>query len=75
MSTLSFNNDFAGNNFSNRDVLSAFKQRSEKSMTIQQGMTVKEISDVVSEKVIAIVKEQFQTTKEQFQTKTKSAKK
>jgi serine/threonine protein phosphatase PrpC len=67
MDTLSFNNNFAGSAFSNKDVLSAFKQHSKKSTTIQQGMSVKEISEIVSEKLISVVKEQFQATKEHFQ--------
>lgn len=67
MKTLIFNNDFTTSTDLNNDVLSVFKQHSEKPMTIQQGMSVKEISDVVSEKVIAIVKEQFRATKEQFE--------
>ena len=71
MDILSFDTDFAGNSFSNKDVLSAFKQHPEKTLTIQQGMSVKEISDVVSDKIIAVVKEQFQATKEQFQAKEK----
>ncbi len=51
--------------------LSAFKEHSERSMIIQKGMTPKEISDVVSDKIIAVVKEQFQATKEQFQAREK----
>ena len=71
MNILSFNTDFASSNLSNKDVLSAFKQNPEKTLTIQQGMTPKEISDVVSDKIIAIVKEQFQATKEKFEEKEK----
>lgn len=71
MNILTFDTDFEGNNQSNKDVLSAFKQNPEKAVSIQQGMSVKEISDVVSDKIIAVVKEQFQATKEQFQAKQK----
>ena len=72
MNILSFNGDFAAENaFSDKDVLSAFKQHPEKSMTIQQGMSAKEISEVVSDKIIAVVKEQFEATKEQFESKEK----
>jgi hypothetical protein len=69
MNILSSNSDFATSSFSDKDVLSAFKQEPEKSMTIQKGMSPNEISDVVSEKVIALVRKQFQLTKEQFQSK------
>lgn len=67
MNILSFNNEFSSNIHSNKDLLSGFKQYHEKTMTIHQGMSVKEISDVVSEKIISIVKDQFQATKEQSQ--------
>ena len=60
------NDDFSVNTFPNRDVLSVFKKESEKSLTIHQGMSVKEIAEIVSEKVIAVVKEQFKATEEQF---------
>jgi serine/threonine protein phosphatase PrpC len=69
MSTLSFNTDFTVQSFSNQDVLSVFKQTSEKNMEIQQGMSVKEISEIVSEKIIAVVREQFEVTKTQFENK------
>jgi len=69
MNILSSNSDFATSSFSDKDVLSAFKQEPEKPMTIQKGMSPNEISDVVSEKVIALVRKQFQLTKEQFQSK------
>jgi serine/threonine protein phosphatase PrpC len=66
---LSFNTDFTVQSFSNQDVLSVFKQTSEKNMEIQQGMSVKEISEIVSEKIIAVVREQFEVTKTQFENK------
>lgn len=72
MNILSFNNDYADNNFFDRDILSVFRQQPEKTLTIQQGMSVKEISDVVSDKIIAVVQAQFQATKEQFQAKEKN---
>jgi len=69
MNFLTFNNEVTSNAYSDRDVLSVFKQQPERAMTIQQGMSAKEISDVVSEKVIAVVKEQFEATKVEFQAK------
>ena len=67
--TLSFNPNYANNSYSNKDVLSAFKETSEKSLSIHQGMSVKEISEIVSEKIITVVKEQFEATKIHYETK------
>ncbi len=75
MSKLVLNNGFSGSTFSNKDILSVFKQHHEKSMTIQQGMSVKEISDVVSEKIMALIKEQFEATKRKHQTSVSQKKK
>ena len=69
MNLLSFNNDLNGILDTNGDVLSAFRQSSDKKITIQQGMSIREISEVVSEKIINVVKEQFEITKEDFNTK------
>ncbi len=71
METLSFNTNYANNSYSKKDVLSAFKEISEKNSSIHQGMTVKEISEIVSEKIITVVKEQFAATKIQYETKAK----
>ena len=71
METLSFNTNYADNSYSNKDVLSAFKETSERNLNIHQGMSVKEISEIVSEKIIAVVKAQFEATKTQFETKEK----
>ncbi len=71
METLSFNTNFSNNSYTNKDVLSVFKETSEKSVNIHQGMTVKEISEIVSEKVISVVKEQFEATRAEFENKGK----
>lgn len=71
METLSFNTNFVNNSYSNKDVLSAFKETSEKKLNIHQGMSINEISEIVSEKIITVVKEQFEATKTQFETKGK----
>ena len=71
METLSFNTNYAKNSYSNKDVPSAFKETSERNLNIHQGMSVKEISEIVSEKIIAVVKAQFEATKTQFETKEK----
>lgn len=35
-------------------------------------MSVKEISEIVSEKIISIIKEQFEATKTEFETRQKN---
>jgi hypothetical protein len=52
--------------------LSAFRETSEKNLTIHQGMSVQEISEVVSERIMNMVKEQFEATKVQFELKEKN---
>lgn len=69
MDVLPLNNEATSNAFLNQDVLSVFKQNTKRAMTIHQGMSPTEISDVVSEKVITVVKEQFEVTKTEFQQK------
>jgi serine/threonine protein phosphatase PrpC len=68
METLTFNTNYANNSYSNSDVLSAFKETTEKNLNIHQGMSVKEISEIVSEKIITIVREQFEATKTNLAT-------
>jgi len=71
MTTFSFNPDCPPINLKERDILSTFKNRSEKPEQIVQGMSPKEISEVVSNKVIAVVREQFENTKNLFQEREK----
>lgn len=66
MTTFSFNPDCLPITSKDRDVLSTFKNRSEKPGQIVQGMSPEEISEVVSDKVIEVVREQFQNTKNIF---------
>ena len=63
MNLQSFNNDLNATLENNKDVLSVFRQNIDKKITIQQGMSINEISDVVSEKIINVVKQQFENTK------------
>lgn len=72
METPSLNINYAKNSYSRKDVLSAFRETSEKNLTIHQGMSVQEISEVVSERIMNIVKEQFEATKVQFELKEKN---
>lgn len=68
MSHLSFNTMVKGV-LSDKDVLSVFQRQSAKSNTIQQGMSAKEIADIVSDEVVKEVRKQFAKTKEQFLAK------
>jgi hypothetical protein len=69
MNLQSFNNDLNATLENNKDVLSVFRQNIDKKITIQQGMSINEISDVVSEKIINVVKQQFENTKVDFKAK------
>jgi hypothetical protein len=68
MNTLSFNQEFNQRHIPEQDVLSAFRKGDRAQATeIKQGMTPEEISEVVSDRLIAVVKEQFDAAKKQFQ--------
>jgi len=54
-----------------RDVLSIFNPNTQKPKSIQPGMTVDEIADVVSDHLIEVIKEQFNAAKLEYVTKTK----
>lgn len=69
METLSFIINHVNSSYSDKDVLSAFKDTSKRNLSIHQGMSAKEISDIVSEKIISVVKEQFEATKIKYETK------
>ena len=69
MNNLFLNNESECNTISNKDVLSVFKRNTEKNLTIQNSMSINEIAEVVSEKIILLINEQFQSTKENFQKK------
>ena len=67
MNSLSFNQELNQGNFRERDILSAFRKDRAQVTEIRQGMTAKEISEVVSDRLIAVVKEQFDAAKRQFE--------
>lgn len=69
MEIVNFNINAANTSHPNKDVLSVFKETPEKNLSIKQGMSVKEISEIVSEKIITVVKEQFEATRIQFEAK------
>lgn len=52
-----------------KDILSSILQNSGKHNQIHEGMTSIEISEVVSDKVISIIKEQFESAKKEYQEK------
>jgi len=72
MNIQSFMTNFTCTCNSSKDVLSVFKESSQRSTEIQQGMSVREISDVVSDKIIAVFEEQFRITKVKFLKKEKT---
>jgi hypothetical protein len=71
MKSFLFNTNFSNSEFSEKDILSTFKENPDKSLSIHRGMTIDEISNIVSEKIILVVKDQFETTKIQFENKEK----
>jgi hypothetical protein len=54
-----------------KDILSAFRQQPIKNNQIQQGMSPLEIADIISDRLIDIVRQQFETTKEEYLAKRK----
>lgn len=69
MRSLSLNNIYFNSLDSKEDVLSVFRVTPKKNIKIEEGMTANEISEIVSEKIIANIKEQFEATKIQFEAK------
>jgi hypothetical protein len=67
MNSLSFNQELNQGNFREQDILSVFRKDRAQVTEIRQGMTAKEISEVVSDRLIAVVKEQFDAAKRQFE--------
>ena len=67
MNTLSLNSNFSSQPSMETDVLSEYNRADKKNLTIRQGMSVNEISDVVSERVINGIKQQFEKTKQQYE--------
>ncbi|MBK9477326.1 MAG: hypothetical protein IPN99_00410 [Bacteroidetes bacterium] len=74
MNNSAMNFDFANSSYFDKDVLSNFKKKPETNLSIHEGMTDFEISDFVSEKLISVVKKQFEETKSQFRPKSKKSK-
>jgi len=73
MNSLFFNNASTDMSFANKDILAVFNTQKEKPSTIEEGMTVEEISDVVSDRIMDIINKQFEETKKEFEAKTKAS--
>lgn len=48
------------------NVLAVFNKTPKKRTTIEQGMTNKEIADIVSDRLLGIILEQFEVTKQNY---------
>lgn len=59
MNLLSLNTNCVKEQNSNIDVLAAFRISNEKEVTIKQGMSVNEISDIVSDRLIELITNQL----------------
>lgn len=71
MNTIRNNVGFSKLSYTHKDVLSVFKQSSDKRKENYADMSVEEISEVVSEKIIEIIKQQFEETKAQIEADSK----
>ncbi len=68
--------EFSFNGFQNlvteeKDVLAMFKQKPSKSGEIRQGMSPDELADIVSDRLIEVIKAQFAETERKFQAAEK----
>lgn len=54
-----------------KDILSTFRQQPEKSNQIQKGMSPLEIADIVSDRLIDMVRMQFDSLKAEYLSKNK----
>jgi hypothetical protein len=66
MNTFLFDQKLNQGNLRDRDVLSAFRRTPEKSTEIRHGMSPQEIAEIVSDRLMTIVKDQFEAAKRQF---------
>lgn len=71
MNTLNFNQDLSSGTLANKDVLEGFKQQTDNNLVIKPGMSVNEIADVVSDRVMEVIKEQFKATEQRFLAKAR----
>lgn len=71
MNFASLNSEENKNYLMETNILSAFGKQQERGNQIQQGMSPKEIAEVVSDHLIGVVREQFETAKKEFHAKEK----
>lgn len=64
-----FNNNFENNILIENDFLSAFNEYPEKQREIKQGMSPMQIADIVSDHLMAIIRQQFEEVKKEFHSK------
>lgn len=67
MNFISLNSEENKNYLMEKDILSAFNQVAVKPTQINQGMSPKQISEVVSDHLMSVVKKQFDTAKLNYQ--------
>ncbi len=65
MNLITFQVDTNQNFDSQRNIFSVFKQEEEQK-GIQQGMSPKEIAEIVSERLIEVIRQQFEEAKREF---------
>ena len=70
MKNTSFNINFTNENTFEKDLLAVFKKHDIKVDEIKNGMSANEIADVVSDKLIVVVKKQFDNAKKEFESTT-----
>lgn len=73
MDRLFLNTDIGTGFSGNRDILAVFRPAAERQSTIQQGMTVHEISEVVSDRILAVIQEQFQAVQAEYEAETRTS--
>jgi hypothetical protein len=70
MNFISLNSEENKNYLMEKDILSAFNQVAVNPTNINQGMSPKQIAEVVSDHLMAVVKKQFDTAKQNYQAKS-----
>lgn len=68
MATLIFNDGFRSFLNTEKDVLSAFKPKSGEDREIRPGMSPDELADIVSDRLIEVIKQQFAETEKKYLT-------
>jgi hypothetical protein len=67
MNIMSFNSSFSRDTGSRRNVLSVFNQNPVKPTEVEPWMTPDEIAEIISEKLMVIVRAQFEATRIEFE--------